>query len=296
MNTRTTRFVLRRLVAGSALATWLASASALAQDHDFDLPAQPMASALTSLAQQGQLQVLFDEAQLRDVRAPALKGRYSPRLALERLLSGTGLELVEAGDGFVVRRRVQQASADNALQLDAQTVVGNGTSVDSSSVGRSTLTRKEIERQQADNVPSLLQTLPGVTMGGSAKPGGQTVNIWGLGDAEDVPFTLDGASKSGFERYQQGTVFIEPELIKRIEVEKGPYSVFTGNAASAAPSTWRPRMPPTCWRMAVTSAPCSSTATTATTSRRSTAAPSTAAPRTVVQTAWPTSPPATAAT
>ncbi|MFV0887385.1 TonB-dependent receptor [Metapseudomonas otitidis] len=229
MNTRTTRFVLRRLVAGSALATWLASASALAQDHDFDLPAQPMASALTSLAQQGQLQVLFDEAQLRDVRAPALKGRYSPRLALERLLSGTGLELVEAGDGFVVRRRVQQASADNALQLDAQTVVGNGTSVDSSSVGRSTLTRKEIERQQADNVPSLLQTLPGVTMGGSAKPGGQTVNIWGLGDAEDVPFTLDGASKSGFERYQQGTVFIEPELIKRIEVEKGPYSVFTGN-------------------------------------------------------------------
>ena len=124
---------------------------------------------------------------------------------------------------------MQEAGADNAIQLDAQTIVGNGTSVDSSSVGRSTLTRKEIERQQADNVPSLLQTLPGVTMGGSAKPGGQTVNIWGLGDAEDVPFTLDGASKSGFERYQQGTVFIEPELIKRIEVEKGPYSVFTGN-------------------------------------------------------------------
>ncbi|MHA5868392.1 TonB-dependent receptor, partial [Pseudomonas aeruginosa] len=26
-----------------------------------------------------------------------------------------------------------------------------------------------------------------------------------------------------------GTVFIEPEMIKRIEVEKGPHSVFTGN-------------------------------------------------------------------
>ncbi|RJT66699.1 Plug domain-containing protein, partial [Escherichia coli] len=68
-------------------------------------------------------------------------------------------------------------------------------------------TRRDIERQQADNIPSLLQTLPGVTMGGSPKPGGQTTNIWGLGDAEDVPYTLDGAQKSGFERYQQGTVF-----------------------------------------------------------------------------------------
>jgi hemoglobin/transferrin/lactoferrin receptor protein len=106
--------------------------------------------------------------------------------------------------------------------------VGSGRHVDASTVGRSTLGPAEIERQQADNIPSLLQTLPGVSMGGSAKPGGQTLNIWGLGDAEDVPFTLDGATKSGFERYQQGTVFIEPELIKRIEVEKGPYSVFTG--------------------------------------------------------------------
>ncbi|MNP62671.1 TonB-dependent heme receptor A precursor [compost metagenome] len=66
-------------------------------------------------------------------------------------------------------------------------------------------------------------------MGGSAKPGGQTINIWGLGDAEDVPMSVDGATKSGFERYQQGTIFIEPELIKNIEVEKGPHSVFTGN-------------------------------------------------------------------
>lgn len=228
MNTRTTRFALRQLCAGSALATVLLSGSVLAEEYRFNLPAQPMASALTALAQQSQLQILFDESQLRNLRAPALSGDYSAEVALQHLLAGSGLELVPAGDGFVVRRSTQ-ASADNALQLAAQTIVGSGTSVDSSSVGRSTLTRKEIERQQADNIPSLLQTLPGVSMGGSAKPGGQTVNIWGLGDAEDVPFTLDGASKSGFERYQQGTVFIEPELIKRIEVEKGPYSAFTGN-------------------------------------------------------------------
>ena len=229
MKTRTTRLALRQLCAGTAMVTCLLSGSVQAQEFSFNLPAQPMASAITALAQQSQLQILFDESQLRDLQAPALLGSFSARDALEKLLGNSGLELLPVGEGYVVRKRAQQSSQQNTIQLDAQTIVGSGTSVDASSVGRSTLTSNEIERQQADNIPSLLQTLPGVSMGGSAKPGGQTMNIWGLGDAEDVPFTLDGATKSGFERYQQGTVFIEPELIKRIEVEKGPHSVFTGN-------------------------------------------------------------------
>nr|WP_294978641.1 TonB-dependent receptor [uncultured Pseudomonas sp.] len=201
-----------------------------AADWQIDLPAQSLSASIGSLSHQAGVQVLYDAAQLEGQQAPALSGLYSVRAALERLLSGSSLELVEVGDGFVVRRRGKVDSFnDNAIELDSQTIVGTGQSVDAASVGRSTLTRKDIERIQADNIPSLLDTLPGVSMGGSPKPGGQTVNIWGFGDAEDVPFTLDGAPKSGFERYQQGTVFIEPELIKRIEVEKGPHSVFNGN-------------------------------------------------------------------
>ncbi|WP_444436613.1 TonB-dependent hemoglobin/transferrin/lactoferrin family receptor [Pseudomonas sp. A6] len=227
------RFTLplsRPLACAALLGGLLLAEYSRGADLQLALPAQPLSAALGQLAEQAQVQVLFDEAQLQGLQAPAVQGRYGVREALERLLQGTSLELVEAGEGFVVRRRGKvDAFQDNTLQLDSQTIVGTGDSVDASSVGRSTLTRKDIERIQADNIPSLLDTLPGVSMGGSPKPGGQTVNIWGLGDAEDVPFTLDGAPKSGFERYQQGTVFIEPELIKRIEVEKGPHSVFNGN-------------------------------------------------------------------
>ncbi|WP_052081170.1 TonB-dependent receptor [Pseudomonas sp. ML96] len=222
MKARSTRRMLNRL----ALMSVLMAGNAVAQQFSFDLPAQPMANALTALAQQSQLQVLFNEAELEALRAPALLGSYTPEEALQHLLLGSGLELVPSGDGYVIRARESDGAQ---LELEALSVVGNGYEVDSSNVGRSTLTQAHIERQQADNIPSLLQTLPGVSMGGSPKPGGQTMNIWGLGDAEDVPFTVDGATKSGFERYQQGTVFIEPELIKRIEVEKGPHSVYTGN-------------------------------------------------------------------
>ena len=155
-----TRAAWRPLCSAPVLGAAVRAAGASAAERRFDLPAQPLAASLSRLAQQAQVQVLFDESLLRGLRAPALSGSYGVREALERLLVGSELELVEAGGGYVVRRRQVHAYSDNALQLDAQTIVGNGREVDASNVGRSTLTRRDIERQQADNIPSLLQTLP----------------------------------------------------------------------------------------------------------------------------------------
>ena len=39
---------------------------------------------------------------------------------------------------------------------------------------------------------------------------------------------LDGVPK-GFEKYRQGSIFIEPELIKQIEVNKGAHTSLYGN-------------------------------------------------------------------
>ncbi|MEQ1975286.1 TonB-dependent hemoglobin/transferrin/lactoferrin family receptor [Xenorhabdus sp. SGI240] len=98
----------------------------------------------------------------------------------------------------------------------------------STSAGSSVLKKADIDRTQADNVAQLLDQLPGVSMSGSPRPGGQTLNIWGMGDQEDIKVTLDDAPK-GFEKYRQGSIFIEPELIKRVEVDKGPHNLLNGN-------------------------------------------------------------------
>ncbi|WP_249962973.1 TonB-dependent receptor plug domain-containing protein [Histophilus somni] len=95
-------------------------------------------------------------------------------------------------------------------------------------IGRSTLLIKNIDRQQADNAAALVSVLPGVNMSGSPRPGGQNINIWGFGDSEDVRIELDGIQKN-FERYRQGSVFIEPELLRRVEVDKGSFSAKYGN-------------------------------------------------------------------
>ena len=193
------------------------------------LPAQSLASSLSAVAQQAGITLLFDEELLRNIKAPALSGDYSAQDAITQLLRGTDFSLIQVDRTYVVRPKEEGTTTSNSLQLGALSVIGNGNEVDSSSVGKSTMDQAEINRYQSNNIPSLLSKLPGINLGGSLKPGGQTINIWGFGEAEDVPMTVDGATKSGFERYKQGTIFIEPELIKSIEVEKGPHDVRTGN-------------------------------------------------------------------
>ncbi|PND37322.1 TonB-dependent receptor [Paucibacter aquatile] len=116
------------------------------------------------------------------------------------------------------------ASTPAELELPPVTVYG----VRSISPGKTSISSAEIERQQALTVQQLLDNLPGVDLNGSFRPGGQSLNIWGFGDVEDIRVQLDGANK-GFEKYRQGSIFIEPELIKRITVDKGAHSVRFGN-------------------------------------------------------------------
>lgn len=99
---------------------------------------------------------------------------------------------------------------------------------DSAQFGQSVLNQKSIDRYQANNVAQLLDTMPGVSSAGSPRPGGQTLNILGMGGVEDVPITLDGSTKS-FDKYRQGSVFIEPEILKKVTVDKGPHNVEVGN-------------------------------------------------------------------
>lgn len=120
------------------------------------------------------------------------------------------------------------ALADN--YLPSITVLGSRVG---DALGASRLSSEHIETRQADNVGTLLNVLPGVNMGGTARPSGQTLNVWGLGDEEDIAISLDGAPKN-FEKYQQGTVFVEPELLKRVNVDKGSFDVSRAGSPAGA--------------------------------------------------------------
>lgn len=147
------------------------------------------------------------------------------RLSLISLLvaSATATSALAQTDSTSTKQAKKQ---DDVVLFPALSVVGNLNS--SVGAGSSVLKLKDIERTQANNLAELVDQLPGVSSSGSPRPGGQTLNIWGMGDVEDVKVTLDDAPK-GFEKYRQGSIFIEPELIKRIDVDKGPHNIMDGN-------------------------------------------------------------------
>ena len=126
-----------------------------------------------------------------------------------------------------VQDTLSKSNAQNQIYQMTPIVV-QADKEDTIQFGQSVLNQKAIDRYQANNVAQLLDHMPSVGSAGSPRPGGQTINILGMGGVEDVPITLDDSVKS-FDKYRQGSVFIEPELLKKITVDKGPHNVEVGN-------------------------------------------------------------------
>lgn len=84
------------------LALWPVIALAQAR-YDFHLPAQPLDDALRAVGRKAHVTVAFDPVLVAGKRSPTLKGTYTPREALERLLRGSRLRLrvTEGGSYWV---------------------------------------------------------------------------------------------------------------------------------------------------------------------------------------------------
>jgi len=96
---------------------------------------------------------------------------------------------------------------------------------------RTTVTTKELERRQSDNIFTVTQDIPGVSINGGPLANGMKFNIRGFSDSEDVLIKVDGAMRN-FEKYRFGSgVFVEPELLKAVEVTRGPAGTLQGSGA-----------------------------------------------------------------
>ena len=85
----------------------------------FDIPSQPLSSALSEFARQSGMRVLFAYDDLNDARAAALHGAYTREEALTRLLAGSGFAGAIDNAGVVrleQRPRPQPIGAEAPLQ------------------------------------------------------------------------------------------------------------------------------------------------------------------------------------
>lgn len=111
-----------------------------------------------------------------------------------------------------------------ALNLEMVSVVGQATSgVDS------VVTQEMLENAQAGDLNDVFALNPEVSAGGPVALG-QKIYVRNIGE-DLVNVTVDGASQAGGVFHHAGRVVIEPDLLKRVEVEAGAGSATAGLGA-----------------------------------------------------------------
>lgn len=206
-----------------------------------------LTQALNSLAQQANVSLLLDPAKTNRYRVKTMKGKYTLDQAFALLVQNTPFQIQKTSAGYLLiekpvatqtpvvntaniatgKTATSTTNAENQIYQMTPIVV-EAVKKDTIQFGQSVLNQKAIDRYQANNVAQLLDHMPSVGSAGSPRPGGQTINILGMGGVADVPITLDDSVKT-FDKYRQGSVFIEPEILKKITVDKGPHNVEVGN-------------------------------------------------------------------
>ncbi|MFN7000803.1 MAG: TonB-dependent receptor plug domain-containing protein, partial [Elioraea tepidiphila] len=124
-----------------------------------------------------------------------------------------------------------QTAPQGVTALDAVTATATRTPEVAGDVAApvSVVPREEIERRQPQNLNDLLRDMPGVEADGLPRNTVMQPQIRGLGD-DRVVIRLDGA-RQNFSSGHRGRLFLDPLLLRQVDVLRGPGSLLYGSGA-----------------------------------------------------------------
>jgi outer membrane receptor protein involved in Fe transport len=244
-----------------AQSTQAASASAT-----FDIPAGDLAGALDRLSTQAGIQLMYQPGLVAGKQARALSGSFTWRVALERLLRGSGLEYRQVNATTIVIRqsdpgtkpgprpaaappsRPAEGEETPVMDMKAMTVTGTRIRGGQSSSPVVTISQEEMRLSGHNSVGEAMRALPqnfnggqnpGVApgasnVGGIANQnlsGGSGINLRGLGP--DATVTLLNGSRLPYDGFAQATdvAVIPVAAIDRIEILLDGASAIYGSDA-----------------------------------------------------------------
>jgi outer membrane receptor protein involved in Fe transport len=232
------------------------------QTHAFDIPAQELDSALRAFARTSLQQVVFEDQTVKGKRSAALKGEFTVRDALGRLLSGSGLSVRTGESGLLIVSAVSPISNVEMRQFgqlrlaQAESAQSQRGSESASSleevvvtaqkreerlrdvpISISAVTGSQLQRQGASRFSDYAGYVPGLSYSTSGVPGEGEINLRGVTTStsptastamyiDEVPTTTHGTW--GGSGYRPLDLF--PYDLERVEVLRGPQGTLYGDS------------------------------------------------------------------
>lgn len=254
MTTRSTSPALRRLAHPAslsllALSIALGSAPASAQGaapqatgqlasqggYSFTIARQPLVDALNAFSATSGWQVGLSADLASGIQSPGVNGRLPAEQALKRLLNGTGLDYKLVGERSVVLLKTATPGLAMELQPLAVTATRQEQRASEVPASVSVASREQLDRRNVNSIKDLVRGEPGVSVGGAGQRAGITgYNIRGI-DGDRVLTQVDGVEVPNSFFYgpyaQTHRNYVDPEIVKRVEILRGPASALYGSNA-----------------------------------------------------------------
>ncbi|MDH0893598.1 MULTISPECIES: TonB-dependent siderophore receptor [unclassified Pseudomonas] len=249
-------FAIGCALTGLAGAATLAPGHALAADptsaasREYTIPAGSLSDALAQFAAASGVQLVFDPRMLDGLSSNGLQGSYSVHEGFERLLAGSGYQLVSTGNGGYSLH--QATSGDGATTLAPTSVTGvalvTGTTEGSGSYTTGSMntatklplsiretpqsvtviTRQRMDDQAMAKVSDALVNTPGIVAHSNSGPGREIYFSRGF---QVENYTFDGLPTSVF--YGQ-LLLNDLAMYDRVEVVRGSAGLTQGTGTPSA--------------------------------------------------------------
>ncbi|WP_427551544.1 TonB-dependent siderophore receptor [Methylomonas sp. MS20] len=235
-----------------AIAAALTSPVAIAAEQtlDYDIPPQALSSALNAYADVGNVQLSYPAGLTSGLHSPGVSGKWSPRQALEKLLTGTGISAKTTANGTITLESTAEPSKPGASAttptLPSVTVTGQATYLNSDPYNPDYHRRTASTATKTDTplmeTPTSIQVVPRAVLDDqqAIRLDEATKNVSGVQAPRQLGvlfdnFMIRGFTTPSFNVYRDGLRLalqsFETANLDQIEIFKGPPSTLFGRSA-----------------------------------------------------------------